>query len=296
MGVYAGRGEGASAEPLGKSVYADVHRRSKNGEGLRITFTTDSFVFRHVDSFLEIHAEAGDKVFVDILPLNHTDAIIELLRHEVYYLRRLALIEKKREELKLTKANRNDIKVLMSIEDRWFRRVSEDFLIMRRLITTFRTLSKTHQQFSNKCRAVSEEERNMLKPVIKSIEEQMKEMAAKIAEEAGKRYPAYDRLVDGLGIRGNASAMEALAEIISYIDGGKGFVKTANLFGLFKPVRGRMKIYGRRLRQALHRLTASVNGITSFQLTARLEKQTLYRVWKTVREAHGRLAIPAQQE
>jgi len=166
-------------------------------------------------------------------------------------------------------------------------------LVMRRLITTFRALSKTHQQFSNKCRAVSEEERNTLKPVIKSIEEQMKEMAAKIAEEAGKRYPAYSKLVNELGIDGNLSAMEALAEIIVFIDGDKGFRKTANLFGLFKPIYGRRKIYDGRLRQALQRLTAPLNRIPSLHLTARLEKKTLYRVWKRVGETHGRLAIPA---
>jgi hypothetical protein len=48
---------------------------------------------------------------------------------------------------------------------------------------------------------------------LKSIEKQMEEMARMIAEEAGKRYPAYNRLVDGLGIRGNIKVQEALAEL-----------------------------------------------------------------------------------
>ena len=131
-------------KPLGKGVriYCDVHRRSKNGEGFRITFTTDGVTFRHVDSFLEIPAKAGDKVFVDVLPLNHTDGAIELLRRgvEVYYLRRPTLIAKRREGLKLSKSAKSDIKALMSIDDKWFRRVFEGFLVMRRMIAGYRTL------------------------------------------------------------------------------------------------------------------------------------------------------------
>jgi len=134
-----------------------------------------------------------------------------------------------------------------------------------------------------------------LKPAISSIEKQMEEMARMIAEEAGKRYPAYNRLVDGLGIRGNIKAQEALAELITYLDPSKGFRKTSNLLGLFKPIRGRKKIYSGRLRRALERLTASVNNTTSFQLTARKEKEVLARIWRIYRqEALGRLAIPAQ--
>ncbi len=194
-------GFGKQSMGKGVKIYADVHRKAKNGEGFRITFTTDGVAFRSVDSFLEIPAKAGDRVFVDVLPLQHTDVVIKLLKRgvEVYYLRRLTLIAKRREELKLSKSTRKDIKVLMSIEDRWFRRVSEDFLIMRRMISAYRTLLKTHQQFSNKYKAVSEDERSILKPVIKVLEEQMKAMAAKIAEEAGKRYPAYNRMVEELG-------------------------------------------------------------------------------------------------
>ena len=205
------------------------------------------------------------------------------------------MIAKRREELKLSKSAKSDIRVLMSIGDRWFRRVTEDFLVMRRMIACYRSLLKSHQQLLNKSKALSENERGVLKPAIKAIEQQMETLAKQIAEEAGKRYPAYNRVVDELEIRGNASAMEALAEIIPYID-GRGFTKTANLFGLFKPVRGRWKIYNGRLRQALQRLTVSANRIGPLQLTARLEKETLHRVWKTVREeTQGRLAIPAQQ-
>ena len=279
----------------GGRFYCDVHRTGKNGEGFRITFTTDGVSFKQVDSFADIPAREGDAVFVDTLPLHHTDGLLELLRRgvEVYYLRRLTLISRKREELRLSKTARNDVKALMIIGERWFRRVTEDFLVMRRMITAYRSLLKTHQQLLNKSKALSEDERSLLKPAIKAVEEQMGKLAERIAEEAGKRYPAYNKIVEELGIDGNLSAMEALAEIVIY-DMSRGFRKTANLVGLFKPVRGKKKIYSGHLRNALRRLTASVNNIAAFQLTARLEKQTLYRVWKTYREALGRLAVPAQ--
>jgi hypothetical protein len=123
----------------------------------------------------------------------------------------------------------------------------------------------------------------------------MEEVARMIVEEAGKRYQAYNRLVDGLGTRGNIKAQEALAELITYIDPSKGFRKTSNLLGLFKPIRGRRKIYSGHLRRALQRLTTSTKNIRTRQITARMEKETLSRVWRMYRqEALGRLAMPAQ--
>jgi hypothetical protein len=123
----------------------------------------------------------------------------------------------------------------------------------------------------------------------------MEEVARMIVEEAGKRYQAYNRLVDGLGIRGNIKAQEALAELIAYIDPSKGFRKTSNLVGLFKPIRGNRKIYSGHLRRTLQRLTTSTKNIRTRQITARMEKETLSRVWKMYRqEALGRLAMPAQ--
>jgi UDP-2,3-diacylglucosamine pyrophosphatase LpxH len=100
-----------------------------------------------------------------------------------------------RREHKLPKSARGDIKALMSIEERWFRRVTEDFLVMRRMITAYRTMTRTHQQLLNKYKALSEAEKEVLKSTIKSLEVQMEEMAGMIAEEAGKRYPAYNRLL-----------------------------------------------------------------------------------------------------
>jgi hypothetical protein len=160
----------------------------------------------------------------------------------------------------------------MKIGERWFRRVTEDFLVMRRMVLVYRPLMKTHQQLLNIYRALSEAEREVLRPATSSIEKQMVEMARMIAGEAGKRYPVYNRLVGELGIRGNVGAMEALAELIIYLDPSKGFRKSRNLLGLFKPIRGRRRIYSGHFRRALQRLTASANNIALFQLTARMEK------------------------
>jgi len=285
--------------PVGKEVryFCDVHRKARNGEGYRITFTTDGVTFKHVDGFAEIPVRAGDKVFVDVVPLQHTDGAVELLRCgvELYCLRRLTLIKERREELKLPKTTRGDIKALMSIDERWFRKLSEDFLIMRRMISAYRSLLRSRQQLENKCKALSEAEKHTLKPAIKALENQMDEMAKQIADEAGRRYPAYNKLVKELGIAGNTTAMEALAELIPYLEYPLGFVKLCNLLGLFKPVRGSKKIYSGHLRKAMQRLTSSANNIPSPQLTARMEKQTLYKIWKKYRqETQRRLAIPAQ--
>jgi hypothetical protein len=163
------------------------------------------------------------------------------------------------------------------------------------MILAYRSLMRTHQQLTNKFKALSDAERNVLRPAIKSLEEQMVEMARQIAIEAGRRYPAYNRLVDELGISGNISAMEALAELIVYIEPSKGWRKTKNLVGLFKPIHGRKKFYDGWLRKALQRLTASVNNTSPPQLTVRMEKEVLLRVWRIYRmEALGRLAMLAQ--
>jgi len=122
-------GSDASEPPMGGGAvkfYADIHRTKKSGEGFRITYTTDGTTFKHTDCFDEIPAGPGDKLFMDTIPPQHTDGAIELLRRgvEVYYLRRLTLLEKIRKEHKLPKSARGDIRALMSIEEGWFRRVT----------------------------------------------------------------------------------------------------------------------------------------------------------------------------
>jgi hypothetical protein len=281
--------------PVGDGVryYADIHRTRKNIERYRITYSVDGVSFKHVDDFEDIPAKAGDKIYIDTIPLNYTNGAIKLLRQgiELYCLRRTTLIEKRREELGLPKTTRNDIRILMSLEERWFRKLSEDFLIMRRMISAYRGMLRTHQRLLNIKKASGIDFEHM----INSLENAMDEMAKQIVEEASKRYQAYNRLIGLLRIGGKVSAMEALAELVVYLDPTKGFRKTANLLGLFRSIRGKRKLYNRCLRQALQRLTSSANNIIPQQLTAKLEKDTLRKIWKTYRqETQGRAAIPAQ--
>jgi hypothetical protein len=264
--------------------YADVHRTKRNGEGFRITYTTDGITFKHVDSFSEIPAGPGDKLFMDTIPPQHTDGAIELLRKgvEVYYLKRFTLIEKARRELRLPKNARGDIRALMSVEEGCFRRVTEDFLVMRRMILAYRSLLKTHQQLLNKYRALSEAEREVLKPAISSIEKQLEEMAKKITEEAGKRYPAYNVLLEGLGIDGSLAGREALAELLTYAD----FVNSSlrglkKLVGLYKPINSSRteywRLYDGKLRYAVNRLAMAFynnrpNGRQCWELVKQIKQ------------------------
>jgi hypothetical protein len=269
--------------PVGKGVryFCDVHRKAKNGEGYRITFTTDGVTFKSVDSFGDIPAKSDDKIYIDTIPLNHTDGAIELLRRgvELYCLRRLTLIEKKREELKLPKTTRGDIKALMSIEERWFRKLSEDFLIMRRMISAYRSLQRTHQQLGNKCKALSEAEKYTLKPAIKALENQMDKMAKQIAEETGRRYPVYDKVVEVLGISGNPSALAALAELLVYPE-WRSWRRTRNYFGLFPRDRKTHYHKSKMARKALERLTIAVKG---YGVKGRDLEEVLKTIWLTLK-------------
>jgi hypothetical protein len=249
-----------------------------------ITYTTDGITFKHVDSFGEIPAGPGDRLFMDTLPVQHTDGAIELLGRgvEVYYLRRLTLLEKVRREHKLPKSARGDIKALMSIEERCFRRVTEDFLVMRRMILAYRSLLKTHQQLLNKYRALSEAEREVLKPAISSIEKQLEEMAKKITEEAGRRYPAYNVILGGLGINDGLAGREALAELLTYAD----FVNSSlrglkKLVGLYKPTSSSRteywRLYDGKLRYAVNRLAMAFynnrpNGRQCWELVKQIKQ------------------------
>jgi hypothetical protein len=101
----------------------------------------------------------------------------------------------------------------------------------------YRPLMKTHQQLLNKYRALSEAEKEVLKPATSSIEKQMVEMARQIAEEAGKRYLAYNGLVEVLGVGGRSSALEALAEVFTYAE-WSSWRRVRNYFGLWDRDRG----------------------------------------------------------
>jgi hypothetical protein len=266
--------------------YADVHRTKKNKERYQdITYTTDGTAFKHTDGFGEIPAGPGDKLFMDTLPPQHTDGAIELLRWgvEVYYLRRLTLLEKMRRELRLPKSARGDIRALMSIEERWFRRVTEDFLlVMRRMILAYRSLLKTRQQLLNKYRALSDVERVVLKPAISSMEKQMLEMAGMIAEKSGKRYPAYSMLLEVLGINDGLAGREALAELLVYADFVDSSLRVLErLLGLYKPIRlakkVNWKLYNRKLHQATTRLALTYykdrpNGRQCWELVKKIRQ------------------------
>jgi hypothetical protein len=266
----------------GVRYFCDVHRKAKNGEGYRITFTTNGVTFKHVDGFAEIPVKAGDKVFADVVPLQHTDGAVELLRRgvELYCLRRLTLIKERREELKLPKTTRGDIRTLMSIDERWFRKLSEDFLIMRRMISAYRSLLRSRQQLENKCKALSEAEKYALKPAIKALENQMNEMAKQISEEACRRYPAYNNLVEVLGIDGSLQAMEALAELMTYIDTNHSWTKIRNYLGLWKRDRKNRYHRSKTARQALERLTITIKA---HRMKGRDLEEVLKTIWTTLR-------------
>jgi hypothetical protein len=266
--------------PMGKGVrrfFCDVHRKERNSEGYRITFTTDGVTFKHVDSFGDIPAKSGDKIYIDTIPLNHTDGAIGLLRRgvELYCLRRLTLIEKRRGELKLPKTTRGDIATLMGLEERWFRKLSEDFLIMRRLISAYRGMLRTHQRLLNIGKATE----TGFKHTIKSLEEEMGEIASKIAEEAVRRCPAYNKVVEVLGIHGSPSALAALAEVLTYPE-WRSWRRTRNYFGLFPRDRKTRYHRSKTARQALERLTIAVKG---YGVKGRELEEVLKTVWTTLR-------------
>jgi hypothetical protein len=168
------------------------------------------------------------------------------------------LLKKVRGELKLPKSARGDITTLMNIEEGWFRRVTENFLVMRRMILGHRSLLRTRQQLLNKYKALSEAEKVVLKPAISSIEKQMVEMAKKITEEAGKRYLAYNGLVEVLGIGGRPSALESLAEVFTYAE-WSSWCRVRNYFGLWDRD-GKTHYHKTKARNALETLTLSIKG------------------------------------
>lgn len=113
----------------------------------------------------------------------------------------------------------------------------------------------------------------------------MRELASKIDYEAGKRIPAYNEVVDTLGIGGDNHllAREALAELMTYIDFTRGIRKIKDYLGLYKVDRksGKPKIFGGHLRKALQLLTMALKGGTGIK--AEDEEQTIRRIREAVR-------------
>jgi len=152
----------------------------------------------------------------------------------------------------------------------------------------YRSLLKTHQQLLNKYRALSESEREVLKPAISSIEKQLGEMAGMIVGEAGKRYPSYDRLVGLLGIDGNPSALEALAEVL-VLPEWASWRRTKNYFGLWRRDKKTRSHRSRTARQAPERLTISIKGYAR----GRELKEVLKTIWINLKAQESGITAPA---
>ncbi|MEM4288630.1 MAG: hypothetical protein QXV97_07495 [Candidatus Caldarchaeum sp.] len=224
---------------------------------------------------------------MDTIPVELTDDFIELLRRgvRVFYVRRLTLFKLMYERLGIkTKSAKNDVRVLMALDPKWFREADEDFLVMRRLICAYRGLLKSRQSLLNRMKALNTTERDILKTAIKSLEEQMNAMAEIIVSEAGKRIPAYNEVVETLEIGGDNHllAREALAGLMTYIDFSQGIRKIKDYVGLYKVGRksGKPRIFSGDLRKALQRLTMASKGK---QIKAKDEEQTIRKIREAVR-------------
>jgi hypothetical protein len=148
---------------------------------------------------------------------------------------------------------------------------------------------KTHQQLVNKAKSLSESGRVTLKPIISSIEKQLGEMAGMIVGEAGKRYPVYNRLVGLLGIYGNPSVLEALAEVL-VLPEWASWRRTKNYFGVWRRDKKTYFHRSRTARQALERLIISLKG---YNIRGRELKEVLKTIWITLKAQEAGLNAPA---
>ncbi|MEM3095893.1 MAG: hypothetical protein QXV62_02690 [Nitrososphaerota archaeon] len=289
-------------KPLGREVrrfYADIHRlanknrKRRNDENYH-AYTNDGENFYRVLRVSEIPAEHGDELYVDVIPVELTDEFLEVLRRgvKVYYLRRLTLLAKRRQQLRLSKTSRNDVRTLMTLETRWFREVDENFLVMRRLTAAFRSLQRTYVSFLNRAKALQDAEKMIFMESVKAVEESMVKLASSLVSEAEKRYPYFNKVVEELGITGENHLLskESLAEIMPYIERTGSYRHLKEFFGLFKGRKGVNKFYSKTARYALSRLTTAVLKNTR---RARDEEQLLKRIWTTVKETRERLEAPA---
>jgi hypothetical protein len=126
------------------------------------------------------------------------------------------------------------------------------------MILAYRSLMKTYIQLVNKAKALSESERVTLKPAISSMEKQLEEVARMIAGEAGKRYLAYNGLVEVLGVGGRSSALESLVEVFTYAE-WSSWCRVRNYFGLWDRD-GKTHYHKTKARNALETLTLSIKG------------------------------------
>ena len=100
-----------------------------------------------------------------------------------------------------------------------------------------------------------------------------------IAGEAGKRYPAYNVILEGLGIDDSLAGREALAELLSYAD----FVNSSlmglkRLLGLYKPTSSSRKEYWRLYDGRLHR------AVTRLAMAYYKNRPSGRQCWKLVKK------------
>jgi hypothetical protein len=163
----------------------------------------------------------------------------------------------------------------MSLEERWFRKLSEDFLIMRRMISVYRGMLRMHQRLLN----ISKATETGFKHTIKSLEEEIDGIVSKIAGEAGRRCPAYNKVVEVLGIHGSPSALAALAEVLTYPE-WRSWRRTRNYFGLWHRDRKTRYHRSKTARQALERLTIAVKG---YRVKGRDLEEVLKTIWTIIK-------------
>jgi hypothetical protein len=72
-------------------------------------------------------------------------------------------------------------------------------------------------------------------------------MAQLVVNEARKRITYFDRVAEVLNGDSHLKALEALAELMTYIDFSKGFNRVCRYIGLFRAEKGKKKIYDGRL-------------------------------------------------
>jgi hypothetical protein len=116
----------------------------------------------------------------------------------------------------------------------------------------------------------------------------LSEMAKKIDEEAGRRYPAYNVILGGLGINDGLAGREALAELLTYAD----FVNSPlrglkRLLGLYKPINSSRREYWRIYDGRLHR------AVTRLSMAYYKDRPSGRQCWELVKKIR-QLVVTAQ--
>ena len=135
---------------------------------------------------------------------------------------------------------------------------------------------------------MSDAERVVLKPAVSSMEKQLEEVARMIAGEAGKRYLAYNGLVEVLGVGGRSSALESLVEVFTYEE-WSSWCRVRNYFGLWARD-GKTHYHKTKARHALETPTLSIKG---YRINGRDIEEVLKTIWLTLKAQKAGLTAPA---